>query len=121
MPSQVPARVRGAWLVRAPMIPPGAITGTAYLADEIHWTMTGAASATFDWRGAGLPSGTEYHYSIEGEAEHGFRTLPGPSQNFVAYVEGDIGDAVPYPPVGAVQSEIGRDEPWFVLMVGDLT
>jgi phosphodiesterase/alkaline phosphatase D-like protein len=159
MPSHLPARVRGAWLVRAPTIRLGAITGTAYAAEEIHWTMTGPAAVAFDWRGAdstidygptaeygltatavppspmpvsspgpfwearitGLPSGTEYHYSIEGGADHRFRTVPAPSQNFVAYVEGDSGDAVPDPAVAAVQAEIGRDEPWFVLMVGDLT
>jgi phosphodiesterase/alkaline phosphatase D-like protein len=160
MRDPLPKRVKGAWLVRAAMIPLGGILGgVALAADEIHWTLTGPTSVTFDWRGpdstirygpsneygvtvtavppspmlvssagpfweariTGLLPGTEYHYSIEGGADHTFRTTPTPSQNFVVCVEGDVGDAVPYPPVAAVQAAIARDDPWFVLVVGDLT
>jgi hypothetical protein len=160
MPDRGPVRVRGAWLVRAAMVPLGASAGVAALAaDEIHWTLTGSTSVTLDWRGAdstirygptreygltvtavppsplpvsspgpfwearitGLEPGTEYHYSIEGGVDHTFRTAPSPQQNFVVCVEGDSGDAIPYPQVAAVQSAIARDDPWFVLVVGDLT
>jgi hypothetical protein len=131
------------------MIPLGAVTGTAYAADEIHWTMTGPASVASDWRGAdstidygpaaeynltatavppspmavsspgpfwgaritGLQSGTEYHYSIEGRADHRFLTPPAPSQNFVAYVEGDSGDAVPDPPWPPCKPRSGATNP----------
>jgi len=145
--------------VRAAIVPLSAIAAVALAADEIHWTLTGPTSVTFDWRGAdstiqygptdeygytvtgvppdpmpasssgpfwearitGLEPGAVYHYSIEGEADHTFRTAPEPSQNFVVCVEGDIGAADHYAPVPAIQDAIAKDDPWFVLMVGDLT
>lgn len=158
-PVAPPARPRGAWFVRAAMIPLSAIAAAALAADEIHWTLTGPASVTFDCRGAdstihygptrdygytatgvppspmpvsspgpfwearitGLMPGNFYHYSIEGEGDHTFRTAPDPSQNFVVCVEGDIGPGDPHAAVPAVQDAIARDDPWFVLVVGDLT
>jgi hypothetical protein len=152
-------RPKGEWFVRAAIVPVSAIAAVALAADEIHWTLTGPTSVTFDWRGGdstihygptpeygytvtgvppdpmpasspgpfwearitGLDPGAVYHYSIEGETDHAFRTAPKPSQNFVVCVEGDIGAADHYPPVAAVQDAIAKDDPWFVLVVGDLT
>ena len=74
--------------------------------DEIHWT---------------IEPGAVYHYSVGGDPDHTFRILPPPGRNFVVYVEGDIGDAASYPHGAAVQEPIAQDDPWFVLVVGDLT
>src|SRR5437773_3203788 len=153
------SRPKGAWFVRAAIVPLSTIAAVALAADEIHWTLTGPTSVTFDWRGAestihygptreygytatgvppdpmpassagpfwearitGLEPGSVYHYSIEGEGDHTFRTAPEPRQNFVVCVEGDIGTADHYAAVPAIQDAIAGDDPWFVLMVGDLT
>ena len=69
----------------------------------------------------GLRPGTVYHYSIGKAPDHCFRTMPAAGENFVVYVEGDIGDTSNYSRVGAVQSLIARGAPAFVLGVGDLT
>ncbi|HEY2955154.1 MAG TPA: metallophosphoesterase [Candidatus Eisenbacteria bacterium] len=69
----------------------------------------------------GLEPGALYHYSIEGGPDRTFHTSPRPGENFVVYVESDVGDAASYPRVAAVQSLIGEGAPSFVLVVGDLT
>jgi len=67
----------------------------------------------------GLAPGTTYQYSLGGGANHTFTTSPvGP---FRFDVTGDIGDAVEYPEVATIQSQIAADNPAFVLVVGDLT
>ena len=136
-----------------------AAASPAFATDEIHWTITGPTSVTFDWRGTnntlryGLSSsyglsatattpsplpfsssgpfnearltslvpGATYHYSIAGGADHVFRTPPATGASFTVYVEGDIGDAVSYPRVAAVQSLIADGRPDLVLVAGDLT
>ncbi len=135
------------------------LASPALAADEIHWTMKGTTSVTFDWRGSessirygltssygstatahtpsplpysssgpfweapitGLAANTTYHYSIGTSPDHLFHTPPALGSTFKVYVEGDIGDTVSYPRVGAVQSLIARGGPSFVLVVGDLT
>jgi len=67
-----------------------------------------------------LPN-TVYHYSIAGGLDHLFHTMPAPGNEFIAYVEGDIGDTSNYSRVGPVQSLIARGGPSFVITVGDLT
>lgn len=68
----------------------------------------------------GLEPGAVYHYSIAGGPDHVFRPAPAPGGAFTVYVEGDVGDAVTYPRVAAVQSLIADGRPDFVLVVGDL-
>jgi chitodextrinase len=78
----------------------------------------------------GLQENTRYRYSIGDGPEHTFRTPPSRGNSrFTVYAEGDIGSTNTYSRVGGVQDLIAKgvqdliakDEPAFVLPVGDLT
>src|SRR5512146_2521433 len=57
----------------------------------------------------GLVPGATYHYSIGTGPDHTIHSLPPANATFVAYAEGDIGDAGTYPRVTAVQALIAAD------------
>jgi hypothetical protein len=64
----------------------GATPGTALPADEIHWTLTGQTSVTFDWRGS----------SAENTIQYG--TAPGTyTGSVVAYTPSPTPDSSPGP------------------------
>jgi len=68
----------------------------------------------------GLIPGFLYHYSVGGGPDHVFRSAPVPGSAFTVYVEADVGDAITYPRVAAVQSLIADGRPDWVFVVGDL-
>lgn len=71
---------------------------------------------------SGLQPNTVYHYAIGSGPDHTFRTPPPRgSSGFIVASEGDVGDAIAYSRMPAVQSLIAAAIPAFVLMVGDLT
>jgi len=69
-----------------------------------------------------LREGTTYYYSVAGGPEHAFRTPPAPGRtDFALYAQADVGDAVTYPRMGAVQQLVAEGNPDFVIIAGDLT
>jgi len=139
----------------------GAAAASGTLAnDEIHWSITGPTSVSFNWRGpdntlrygptpdygfevtagmpvpypfssagpfwearlTGLQENTTYHYRIGNGPNHTFRTPPprGSATRFTVYAEGDIGESSSDKTMPVVQSLIGWESA-FVLLVGDLT
>jgi parallel beta-helix repeat protein len=70
----------------------------------------------------GLEPHTLYHYAIGEGADHTFETARRAGlADFVACAEADVGDAVYYPRVAAVQSLIAGIAPDLCLVPGDLT
>jgi hypothetical protein len=93
-------------------------TATGVTPDPVPFS---SAGPFWEARLTGLLPGTAYHYSIGGGPDHTFHTTAAAPVSFTVYVEGDIGDTLAYPRVGAVQSLIAGGTPAFVLVVGDLT
>ena len=76
----------------------------------------------YEARITGLAQNTLYHYSIGGGPDHTFRTPPPRgSSSFTICATGDVGDAVSFPRMLPIQSDIAAAQPAFTLVVGDLT
>ncbi len=94
-------------------------TATAVTPAIVPWSSNGPF---WEAKLTGLTENTLYHYSIDGGADHTFRTPPPRgTSGFVAYAEADIGDTTNYARVGPCQTLVAQGAPRFVLMPGDLS